>query len=1060
MGGCTASKLDNEDTVRQCKDRCRLMKGAVYARHQLAAAHADYCRSLRVTGSALVSFSKGESFSVSDQTPAVFLRTPPSSVSTKTPPPPPPVRIPSPSPSIRTPHPPPPAQQQRFARSPAPSVARSISSQRHQQLQLPQPRRQKPTMKLPHILSDSSYPTTPTPSNFFAKSYGGGGGGGNSPSQASSVWNWENFEPPPPPPSEYFDQLHHNRDSPDGKSSLKQYDFFDNQSVLNDENASVHSSYSHHSNPGYFRDRDQNLQNNRFHPQNLRKLHDQDPILHEPKHLQHRSESGREVLKYPREDFHNEDEILQSNRFHPQNLRKLHDQYQDPILQKPNHLQHRSESGREEVKYPKRNFHSQDEISQNHRFHPQNLRKLHDQDPILQKPNHLQHRSESGREEVKYPKRDFHSQDEISQNHLQENSGLESDSETEEEEEDLHQDPILQNHRRRHRRGGFHNQDPTLQNHGRRPHPLHQRGDWESETEREELHYSKRDFHNQDPISRHHPGMRNGESEAEREELQCSEYEDHDHYSTSSSGSTDPGEEEEEDGEDLRSETGSAHSKNWPGSASAANARPNSRHHHYQYYSSSVHKQGREEMASDENRMVVRHEDLSEIAEAVKSYFDEAAQSGDRVCDILEAGREQLDRNFKQLKKTVYHSSGIMSSLSSLWSSKPPLAIKYKLEPPLPLSLNHSSSATPKSLCSTLDSLLAWEKKLYREAREGAKIEHERKLATLQSLEYRGGDVGKVDKTKAAINRLQSLIVVTSQAVTATSSSIVGLREADLVPQLVELCHGFKYMWESMNRVHGAQNDVVMQVRGLVDQAARQPTSDPHRQSTRDLESAVSAWHSAFSRVLKFQRDFVRSLHGWFKLSLLPVDGGTPEPPVAAGPTEAFVFCDEWKLALDRVPDTVASEALKSFINVVHSISAKQAEEAKIKKRTDSVAKEMEKKEDNIRNLERKFYSSQSSASAGLDRSDSVGPADGPGLALDARDPLAEKKAELQTWRRRVEDEMVKHVRAIEVTRAMTLNNIQTGLPPVFQAMTSFSALFTEVLEVVCKRSYSINMFD
>lgn len=70
------------------------------------------------------------------------------------------------------------------------------------------------------------------------------------------------------------------------------------------------------------------------------------------------------------------------------------------------------------------------------------------------------------------------------------------------------------------------------------------------------------------------------------------------------------------------------------------------------------------------------------------------------------------------------------------------------------------------------------------------KIEHEKKLATLQSQEYRGGEEAKLDKTKAAINRLQSLIVVTSQAVTTTSSAIVGLRESDLIPQLVELCHG------------------------------------------------------------------------------------------------------------------------------------------------------------------------------------------------------------------------------------------------------------------------------
>lgn len=73
------------------------------------------------------------------------------------------------------------------------------------------------------------------------------------------------------------------------------------------------------------------------------------------------------------------------------------------------------------------------------------------------------------------------------------------------------------------------------------------------------------------------------------------------------------------------------------------------------------------------------------------------------------------------------------------------------------------------------------------------KIEHEKKLATLQSQEYKGEDEVKLDKTKTSIKKLQSLIMVTSQAVSTTSSAINGLRESDLVPQLVELCHGYVF---------------------------------------------------------------------------------------------------------------------------------------------------------------------------------------------------------------------------------------------------------------------------
>ncbi|GKV12743.1 hypothetical protein SLEP1_g23857 [Rubroshorea leprosula] len=258
------------------------------------------------------------------------------------------------------------------------------------------------------------------------------------------------------------------------------------------------------------------------------------------------------------------------------------------------------------------------------------------------------------------------------------------------------------------------------------------------------------------------------------------------------------------------------------------------------------------------------------------------------------------------------------------------------------------------------------------------------------------------------------------------------------------------YMWKSMHQYHEVQNHIVQQVSGLVNRSGKgDSTSELHRLATRDLESAVSAWHSSFYRLIKFQRDFIRSLHGWFKLTLIPISNdnvaGSREP------STVFAFCDEWKLALDRVPDTVASEAIKSFINVVHVISVKQTEELKIKKRTETLSKELEKKASSLRSIERKYYHSYSMVGIGV-------PDTGPdnGQVLDARDPLSDKKSELAACQRRVEDEMLRHSKAVEVTRAMTLNNLQTGLPWVFQALTSFSVLFTEALNTVCTRSYAI----
>ncbi|XP_073141292.1 nitrate regulatory gene2 protein-like [Henckelia pumila] len=824
--GCRASKLDNEDTVRRCKERRRLIKESVYARHQLAAAHSDYCRYLRLTGSALVAFASGEPLSVSHHTPAVLLRNPSAAASSSSTVKPPPFippandHIPSPSasPSSR----------------PPPSPPLSTTSSHHHQPQPPLPRRKK-NIKLPHILSDSSFSSSPPHLNNFTYNAAVHSTYSTTPSQTSSVWNWDNFYPPPSPPdSEHFNQL---------KNSKR------TAGRIGED----HSDDDHHQ----YTDDDKDS--------SFTRDHNQRPFgIDENKHFDDRGS----------------------------------------------------------------------DYSSNSRYTYNSSAKHHT-----------------------------------------------------------------------------------------RQGPLHRRKEEEEETE--------------------------------REEVQCSEWEDHDHYSSTSSSSDEDVEEDLKSRSDLgsRSNFGSVKSEAVAANVENSHVNVNSK------FTSKLEKlsleddgkssvswrNGNKEGTNSDRRIVVRHKDLAEIAAAIKEYFDKAAASGEQLSEILETGRAQLDRSFKQLKKTVYHSSGILSNLSSSWTSKPPLAVKYRFEPN---SIDQSGG--PKSICSTLERLLAWEKKLYQEvkAREGVKIEHEKKLSVLQSQEYRGGEEAKLDKTKASIKRLQSLIFVTSQAVSTTSAATVTLRDSDLVPQLVELCHGFMYMWRSMNQYHAIQNDIVQQVRGLVNRTTKgESTSDLHKQATRDLESAVSAWHSSFCCLIKFQRDFICSLHGWFRLTLIPVhtEGNNRELP------EVFAFFDEWKLALDRIPDTVASEAIKSFINVVRSISLKQIEELKIKKRTEYASKELEKKASSLRNIERKYYHSYSMVGIGL-------PDTGPdnGHILDARDPLADKKAELATCQRRVEDEMLKHSKAMEVTRAMTLNNIQTGLPGVFQAMTSFSSLITESLEMVCTRSYAI----
>ena len=142
---------------------------------------------------------------------------------------------------------------------------------------------------------------------------------------------------------------------------------------------------------------------------------------------------------------------------------------------------------------------------------------------------------------------------------------------------------------------------------------------------------------------------------------------------------------------------------------------------------------------------------------------------------------------------------------------------------------------------------------------------------------------------------------------------------------------------------------------------------------------------------------------------------------------------------MDRVPAAVASEAIKSFVAIVHSISLKQEQELKIRKKLQALTKELEKKTHNLRSIEKKYYQSYSAVGIGI--------VDGSG-----GDPLAEKRAEVAMVRRRVEEETGREVNAGKATRELTVSSIQTGLPGLFQAVTGFSGLLAEALEEVCQR--------
>jgi hypothetical protein len=76
------------------------------------------------------------------------------------------------------------------------------------------------------------------------------------------------------------------------------------------------------------------------------------------------------------------------------------------------------------------------------------------------------------------------------------------------------------------------------------------------------------------------------------------------------------------------------------------------------------------------------------------------------------------------------------------------------------------------------------------------------------------------------------------------------------------------------------------------------------------------------------------------------------------------------------------------------------------------------------------------------------------GQASQARTYSVPKdEPKLDAFRKRVEEEKARYLNSLRTSRAMTLNNLQTSLPKVFQALTGFSGVCVQAFEGISRCS-------
>ncbi|KAK4792522.1 hypothetical protein SAY86_022957 [Trapa natans] len=420
--------------------------------------------------------------------------------------------------------------------------------------------------------------------------------------------------------------------------------------------------------------------------------------------------------------------------------------------------------------------------------------------------------------------------------------------------------------------------------------------------------------------------------------------------------------------------------------------------------------------------------DLVEIMKELDEYFVRAAYCGGELSKLLEvptSGLPSLSKGGKVYDNGCNLSPSIWSlgCSSQGWGSFNDDKLRSNFSGGLSSNGSH---------CFTAERLYAWEKKLYQEVKNAStiKIEHEKKVDQLRKLELKRADYVKTEKTKKEVEKFESHMAVASQAIGTTSAEITKLRENELYPQLLKLVEGLMCMWRSMYECHQVQTHIVGQLKYLNTIPSLEPTSEIHRQSTLQLEHEIQQWHLSFCNLVKSQHDYIQSLTGWLRLSMFQFNNTSS---LMMGPTRIesriYSLCEDWSQAVDRIPDKVASEGIKSFLTVIHAIVVQQEAEHRQMKKSESVFKELERRNNELRSLECKYGPSYS--------------------MLEGKNPVGEKRAKVATLRAKAEEEKSKQEKLVNVTRTTTLNNLQMGLPHMLQAVLGFSSVCMNAFESV-----------
>ncbi|XP_071722473.1 protein ALTERED PHOSPHATE STARVATION RESPONSE 1 [Rutidosis leptorrhynchoides] len=401
-----------------------------------------------------------------------------------------------------------------------------------------------------------------------------------------------------------------------------------------------------------------------------------------------------------------------------------------------------------------------------------------------------------------------------------------------------------------------------------------------------------------------------------------------------------------------------------------------------------------------------RKKTLEGVFKELDDYFLKASACWKDIAVLVDItkGDSSLPQHFNENKRKRNNSTKVFSALSWTWASK---SLQLSRDP---AELSGSNEpCKPGGHCITIGKLYAAEQRLYKTLREekGVSIEFEKKSELLVKQEDENYDWTKTDKTRSSVENLDTEIRRLQHSIHMTCSSILQMIDEELYPQLSALTSGLMHLWGTMYECHKMQNHISQHLNHIIEDQSMDFTSENRRQATVQLEAEVTWWYTSFCKLAKSQREYARVLFQWIQLTDCLVNDQQKSDHRSA----VYRFCEEWQLVSDRLPDKVASEAIKNFLSTIQSITLQQAEELNLHKRSEKLERRLQKELSSLTEMEKKLATEGSFSPSNL----------------SPRHPLSIKCAKTEALQNRADSEKSTYLNSVHVTKTMTINNLKTS---------------------------------